>query len=137
MADFSDEIARMTREVDCVFGEDFAFQPYAPALDTTAPEAIDTTRAAATVRAIFADREGKPPTHSWDARQTHRPGVETGGIVLEVSLGQQQEFACAGTPLVIRVSDRFTRALTGATYRVASIEPVTPSGLMRLKVNEI
>ena len=131
------DAGHMNGDVDDVFGEDFAYQPYAASRDTSAPETIDSARAAATIRALFSERPAKPLEHAWDGRQTRRPGVESGGPVIEISLAQQWLAAQGGSPLAIAVGDRFTRPLTGAVYRVTAIEPVTPTGLMKLKVNQL
>ena len=127
----------MSGDIDGAFGEVFAWTPYAASRDTSAPETLDPSRTPATLTALFCERPAKPLEHAWDGRQTRRPGVESGGPVIEVSLAQQWLSAQAGTPLSIAVGDRFTRTLTGAVYRVTAIEPVTPNGLMKLKVNQL
>lgn len=125
-----------TAAIDNIMAEPFAFTPMMKPADKTAADVADSSRAVATVNAIYLDRDAKSVMpNSYDPREQRRPGLESGTPRLWISPNEiANQTAGAGAPFIVHAGDQFERLSTGITYRISSVKP-TAGGAFRCEIN--
>jgi hypothetical protein len=127
--------------IDAEFGEEILFDPRAESADRTAADGADPARPSLKMRAVFCEKPAEmSEPHSWDGRQTRRPG--TASVYLWCEISPHEIFRALAEvglrpPFAVHKDDQITRLPGGEVYAVAVEPSVSVNGLLKARLNRV